>query len=65
MTSENDLFFHYTHCLDENAFRTLQETQKLMIDFPDYPSILLKMLNSCIKEPHRYELSSARFALCW
>ena len=23
-----------------------------MIDFPEYPNVLIKMLNSCIKEPH-------------
>ena len=34
-----------------------------MIDFPDYPGILLKMLNSCIKEPHRYVKYSANFVL--
>ncbi len=25
-----------------------------MIDFGEYPSILLKMVNSCIKEPHAF-----------
>lgn len=54
LTSENDLFFHYTHSVDENAFRTMQEHQKLMIDFPDYVSVVIKMLNNCIKEPHSY-----------
>jgi len=32
----------------------MQEMQKLMIEFPEYPNILIKMVNSCIKEPHRY-----------
>jgi hypothetical protein len=32
----------------------MQESQKLMIDFGEYPSILLKMVNSCIKEPHAF-----------
>merc|ERR1719162_2599693 len=34
LTSENDLFFHYTHSVDEASFRSMQENQKLMIDFP-------------------------------
>jgi len=54
LTSENDLFFHYTHSVDAHGFRAMQEHQKLMIDFPDYVSVLIKMLNNCIKEPHSY-----------
>ena len=33
LTSENDLFFHYTHCVDEDKFRHMQQQQKLMVDF--------------------------------
>jgi len=54
LTSENDLFFHYTHTVDEDAFRQMQESQKLMIEFNDYTNILIKMVNCCIKEPHSY-----------
>ena len=32
----------------------MQENQKLLIDFPDYTKILIKMINSCIKEPHTF-----------
>jgi len=32
----------------------MQEQQKLMIDFADYLSMVIKMLNNCIKEPQRY-----------
>lgn len=56
LTSENDLFFHYTHIVDEDSFRQMQESQKLMIEFNEYPNILIKMVNSCIKEPHRYDI---------
>ena len=54
LTSENDLFFHYTHTLDEAGFRLIQEQQKLMVDFPEYPTVLIRMLNTCIKEPHSH-----------
>eukprot|EP00920_Eleutheroschizon_duboscqi_P001890 GHVT01004960.1.p1 GENE.GHVT01004960.1~~GHVT01004960.1.p1 ORF type:complete len:185 (-),score=17.08 GHVT01004960.1:2003-2557(-) len=54
LTSENDLFFHYTNSVDEASFRKMQEGQKLMIDFSDYVGILIKMFNSCIKEPHSF-----------
>ena len=54
LTSENDLFFHYLHNIDESGFRSLQESQKLMIEFSELPTILLRMLNACIKEPHSF-----------
>jgi len=54
LTSENDLFFHYVHIVDTSSYRALQETQRLMVDFHDYPSVVVKMLNSCIKEPNSF-----------
>jgi len=51
-SSEADLFFHYTHITDEKGFSKIQEQQKLVVDFVDYPGVLIRMLNSCIKEPH-------------
>ena len=32
----------------------MHDTQKLMIEFPEYSTILIKMLNSCIKEPQSF-----------
>lgn len=29
-----------------------QEHQRLMVEFNDYPNVLLRMLNQCIREPH-------------
>lgn len=52
LSSESDLFFHFVHTSDEAAFRAVQAEQKLMIDFPEYPNVLIRMLNSCIKELH-------------
>ncbi|OMJ79380.1 hypothetical protein SteCoe_20627 [Stentor coeruleus] len=54
LTSENDIFFHYVQSLDEAAFRRMQESQKLMIEFSEMPTILVRMLNACIKEPHSF-----------
>lgn len=53
LTSENDLFFHYTMLVTEDSFREMQEEQKLMIPFTEFYKIFIKMVNSCIKEPHR------------
>ena len=52
LSSEVDLFFHYQHLVDDRTFPKIQETQKLMVDLSDYPAILVRMLNACIKEPH-------------
>eukprot|EP00638_Chattonella_subsalsa_P005567 CAMPEP_0117755376 /NCGR_PEP_ID=MMETSP0947-20121206/13413_1 /TAXON_ID=44440 /ORGANISM="Chattonella subsalsa, Strain CCMP2191" /LENGTH=227 /DNA_ID=CAMNT_0005574695 /DNA_START=237 /DNA_END=920 /DNA_ORIENTATION=- len=54
VSSEADLFFHYTHQLDTSGFQVVQEQQRLMVDFPDYPNVLIRMLNNCIKEPHSH-----------
>lgn len=52
LSSEADLFFHYMHIVDEKEFLRIQEQQRLVVDFIDYPTILIRMLNACIKEPH-------------
>jgi hypothetical protein len=54
LSSEQDLFFHYTHQLDERAFRSVREEQRLMIDFQDYANVLARSLNAAIKEPHTH-----------
>ena len=41
LSSEADLFFHYTHFVDENSFPQLQEKQKLMVDFSEYANEVL------------------------
>eukprot|EP00994_Dinema_validum_P002138 NODE_1459_length_944_cov_90.994413_g1130_i0.p1 GENE.NODE_1459_length_944_cov_90.994413_g1130_i0~~NODE_1459_length_944_cov_90.994413_g1130_i0.p1 ORF type:complete len:237 (+),score=41.29 NODE_1459_length_944_cov_90.994413_g1130_i0:80-790(+) len=51
LSSESDLFFHYTCNINYNGFRQLQEEQKLTCEFKEFASILLRMLNRCIKEP--------------
>jgi len=54
LASENDVFFHFMHVIDEVGFQMMQEQQKLMVDFPEYPNVLIKMLNAAIKEPHSH-----------
>ena len=54
LTSENDLFFHYTHTVNIDNFRHMQEQQKLMVDFTEYSNVLIKMVNSCIKQPQNF-----------
>ena len=54
LASESDLFFHYIHVIDRHGYRHVQEQQKLMIEFSEYPNVLIRMLNSCIREPHTH-----------
>lgn len=52
LSSEGDLFFHYTHLVDERAYSVMRDEQKLMIDFTAYPSVLVASLTDSIKSPH-------------
>lgn len=54
LSSESDLFFHYNHTIDEHDFQMVQEQQKLVVAFHEYPNILIRMLNNCIREPHTH-----------
>ena len=54
LTSETDLFFHYSHVLDERAFKAVREEQRLMIEFSDYANVLARSLNQAIKEPQTH-----------
>lgn len=59
-TSENDLYFHYTHTMDEAGFLGMQEEQQLTIPMCDYLPVLARMLNACIASP---ELQLGLFVL--
>ena len=54
LTSESNLFFHYAHELDATKYASLQEQQRLMVEFTEYPAVIVRNLNHCIKEPHAY-----------
>lgn len=55
LTSESDLFFHYTHTIGPAEFQqVMQEAQKLMVDFNSYPAVFLRMVNSCIQAPQTH-----------
>ncbi|KNG75712.1 hypothetical protein PFMG_01816 [Plasmodium falciparum IGH-CR14] len=51
LTSETDLFFHFTQTVNENDFEHMQNNQKLMINFSEYLQVLIKMFNSGFKKP--------------
>eukprot|EP00605_Chrysophyceae_sp_TOSAG23-4_P002677 GSChrysophyteH1.ASY1.ANO1.2953.1 assembled CDS len=52
LSSEADLFFAFLHVIDEDIYHDVQSEQKLVVEFADYPNVLIRMLNACIREPH-------------
>ncbi|GLI60455.1 hypothetical protein VaNZ11_002612 [Volvox africanus] len=54
LCSESNLFFLYVHELNEQSFKDVQMLQRLMVEFHDYPTVLMRMLNQAIREPHAH-----------
>ncbi|GMH36171.1 hypothetical protein BSKO_04039 [Bryopsis sp. KO-2023] len=54
LSSENNLFFNFIHETTKEGFSDLQESQRLMIEFPEYSQLILRLLNCCLKEPHSF-----------
>jgi hypothetical protein len=54
LSSEVDLFFYYFHLMDESNYQKIKTSQSLIADYGNYASILIRMLNSCIREPYVY-----------
>ncbi len=54
LSSESDLFFHHSCVINSLGFNQLREDQKLMCDFREFSTTLLKMFNRCIREPQTY-----------
>ena len=54
LSCENDLFFHFTSDIDEEAFKVMQENQKLTVNFNEYSNLTKRLLNNCINEPKSY-----------
>jgi len=52
LNDEDDLYFLLSHSLDVQGFNVIQARQKLMVEFSDYPSILIKNFHKCVKEPY-------------
>jgi hypothetical protein len=50
-SSESDLFFHYINTLSADTFDAFREHQHLMIDFLEFPNVIIKQFNSCIRDP--------------
>jgi hypothetical protein len=51
LSSETDLFFHYTCAVNAQGYAMLREDQKLTCDFREFVVSLVRMFNRCIAEP--------------
>lgn len=54
ITTESDIFFHYTSIINDQGFLRLREDQNLVCEFSEFLMTLLKMFNRCIREPGRF-----------
>ena len=46
LTSDNDIFFLYQTVVNEDKYKSIQESQGLQAEFSDFHQILLKMLGN-------------------
>lgn len=49
----NDILCNSLLSIEEDSFKMLQDSQKLCINFRDYPNLCKKLFNNCINDPHR------------
>lgn len=54
ISSEAELFFHYTCIINAQGYLQLREDQKLMCEFREFPLTLAKMFNQTIREPNTF-----------
>jgi len=66
LSSEGDLFFSYTHIVDERQFNAMRDEQKLMVDFASYPSVLASSFTNAIKvSASRVGIAVAQWVIAW
>lgn len=54
LSSEHDLFFHYTCVIDEGNFRELAQEQNLSVTLQDFGTFVVKLLNSALRDPRGF-----------
>lgn len=54
ITSESDIFFHYTCIINDQGFLRLRDDEHLVCEFPEFLMTVLKMFNRCVREPGRF-----------
>ena len=56
LSSENDLFVHFTSDIGEEIFKVMKEKQKLNVNFLEFSSLVIKLFNKCIYEYQSYNV---------
>jgi hypothetical protein len=54
IANDKDLFFYYSCEIDSALFDEIKENQKLTCNFNDFPELLIKYFDFCIKEQKSY-----------
>ncbi|CAL6029128.1 Centriolar_protein SAS N-terminal domain-containing protein [Hexamita inflata] len=54
LSSEHDLFFHYTCVIDESNFNELAQEQNLTVNMLDFGAFIVKLLNSALRDPRSF-----------
>ena len=50
LTDSKDLFFCYLHEMRQQEFAGIKDTQKLTCSWPEYTSVILRLLNQTMRE---------------
>lgn len=54
LTTESDVFFHYTNSISRGDYPRLQQEQRFMVEYELLPQVLAKMLRSCVDDPETF-----------
>lgn len=54
IANDKDLFFYYSCEIDSTLFDEIKENQKLTCNFNDFPELLIKYFDFCIKDQKSY-----------
>ena len=54
LSSEHDLFVHYTCVIDEENFQDLAQEQNLSVTLQDFGTFVVKLLNSALRDPRSF-----------
>jgi hypothetical protein len=54
LSSENDIYFHFTNIIDENKFKVIKKEQNLNINFSEFCQLFEKICENCRAYPNEY-----------
>jgi hypothetical protein len=54
LSSENDIYFHFTNIIDEKKFKIIKKEQNLNINYSEFCQLFEKMCENCRTYPNEY-----------